>query len=85
MQAWHHSVEDSKSLSVPVQMQGDCSLTCSSLATVVVLVSLSKPCPPTPCRATARAVCKHHTVAAYIESMSNICTAAAASAVTPVS
>lgn len=34
--------------------------TCSSLATVSVLVSLSKPRPPTPCRATARAVCKHH-------------------------
>lgn len=35
-------------------------LTCRSLATVSVLVSLSKPRPPTPCRATAKAVCKHH-------------------------
>ena len=33
-------------------------LTCSSLATVLVLVSLSNPFPPTPCRATARAICR---------------------------
>ena len=33
--------------------------TCRSFAAVLVLASLSKPWPPTPCRAIASAVCRH--------------------------